>query len=90
MWGWHRTGKPDVAASIPIDEQPAVIEPDSDITIAASVAATRPGGSTYLPARSTPSELQNVTKRNLSLKVKRPRCANTLFSGRSSGSQIAL
>ena len=37
-----------------------------------------------------PSELQNVTKRNLSLKVKGPRRANTLFSGRSSGSQIAL
>ena len=53
-------------------------------------ACSRTLSATSATARSTPSELQNVTKRNLSLKVKGPRCANTLFSGRSSGSQIAL
>ena len=60
------------------------------IPIARSMPVSRTLSATSATARSTPSELQNVTKRNLSLKVKGPRCANTLFSGRSSGSQIAL
>ena len=47
--------------------------------------AARPGA-----RRDDPIPGPDVTKRNLSLKVKGPCCANMLFSGRSSGSQIAL
>ena len=51
---------------------------------------TSPGPRPPASTASITTTLQNVTKRNLALRVKRPRCANTLFGGRSSGSQIAL